>query len=114
MATALILLSSFGPALASRVPPCLFKSLVGFACASCGATRSALALARFDLVGALSINPLATLAWACLILGGLVAGVAALFDRPLPELRLRPTLSLRLAAALALLANWAYLIHQKV
>ena len=42
--------------------PCLFKSLTSYACPGCGSTRALRALAHFDVVSALALNPLLTLA----------------------------------------------------
>ena len=92
------------------LPACLFKSWLALPCPTCGTTRAALALARFDVAAALAVNPLATVAWITLIGGGLVAGLMAAADRPLSAPRLRPTRPLRAAIAVALLLNWAYLV----
>jgi hypothetical protein len=92
---------------------CPLKGLLGLPCATCGMTHAFVALAHGDLPGALQASPL----------GAALAGAAWLFllldlvrlalGRPLP--RLSPGL-LRAAAALgavALVANWAWLLtHQ--
>lgn len=107
---ALIGLSPFAARMVAVLPSCLLKSWLELPCPTCGTTRAALALARFDLPGALAVQPLATLAWIALIGGGLAAGSMAAAGRPLAAPGLRPTRSLRLAIALALLTNWAYLV----
>lgn len=40
------------------VPPCMFETLTGWNCLSCGATRATFALARGDLFTAVYYNPL--------------------------------------------------------
>jgi hypothetical protein len=112
VAATLVAVSPLAPRLAATVPACPFKSLSGLPCAGCGATRAALALARFDLGGAFAVNPLATLAWIGLTAGGLAVGALALINRPLrePDYR-RFTMPARLAAVALVLANWLYLIR---
>lgn len=41
--------------------PCLFNLVTGYYCPGCGITRALHALVHFDLIGALSMNPLAVL-----------------------------------------------------
>lgn len=113
VAVALIALSPAASALASGLPACPVRAWLDLPCPSCGTTRAALALARLDPGAAVAVNPLAALGWIGLVGGGLVAGLMGALDRPLPSLRLRPTLSLRLSVALGLLANWVYLILAK-
>jgi len=111
VAAALVALSPLAPRFAATLPPCLFKLLTGLPCPSCGATRAALDLARFDPAAAFAVSPLAAGGWTLLIAGGLVAGVASLarFEVPEPPNDLpRP---LRWIVIGALLANWAYLIR---
>ncbi len=98
----------FAPALARGLPPCPFRALVGVPCLTCGSTRALLALARFDVGAALSWNPLAAAAAIVLVLGGLAALGAALAGRGVEAPR--PTPALRAAVALALAANWAFLV----
>lgn len=106
----LVLLSPLAELLASALPRCPFKTFTGVPCPACGTTRAALALAGFDPATALLVNPLATLFWSVLVVGGLVAGALALIRRPLREPSGKPPLWLRAGAALAVLINWAYLV----
>ncbi len=39
-------------------PPCVFRTLTGFPCPTCGSTRSLVFLSRGDLYSALAMNPL--------------------------------------------------------
>jgi hypothetical protein len=108
VAAALVALSPLAPRVAAALPACPFKLLTGLPCPTCGATRAALALARFDLAAAFAVSPLAAGGWTLLVAGGLVAGVASLARVELHEPSLpRPFRWFLLAA---LLANWAYLI----
>ena len=98
----------WAPALAQGLAPCPFRTLTGLPCLACGSTRALLDLARFDVVGAFSWNPLAAAAGILLVTGGLVALGAALAGRGVEAPR--PTSALRAALALALAANWVFLV----
>lgn len=109
-AAMLVLLSPLGPVFAGALPACPLKSFTGLPCPSCGATRTALALAEFDLAGALAVSPLATLAWIVVVAGGLAAGVAAVAGYAVPELPRRVPIGWKIAAVAALAVNWLYLV----
>jgi hypothetical protein len=68
---------------------------VGIPCLTCGSTRALLALARFDVGAAFSWNPLAAA-------GAALAGRGVETPRPTP--------ALRAALALAVAANWVFLV----
>jgi len=98
----------FARDLARGVPPCAFHAVTGLPCPTCGATRAVLALARLDPVAALAWNPLVTLAVLAFLAGGVVALARAfrgggVTGGPPPRWA-------GAAAALALAANWAYVI----
>jgi hypothetical protein len=90
---------------------CYFKALTGWACLSCGATRALGRLFELDLAGALAMNPLATMGilslvpWAAADLALLPSGRALSV-----ELAPAAARAARLAFALALAANWIYLL----
>ena len=102
-------LAPLAPQIAAALPDCLFEAVTGLPCPTCGATRSALALSRLDLAEAVAINPLAALAALAFVLGGFVAGVAALAGRSVP-IRAPAGGVLRLLALLAVAANWGWLL----
>lgn len=104
-----VLLAPLAPWLASGLWACPLKELSGVPCPSCGTTRAALHLARLEVVEALVHYPLPTLGWMVFILGGTVAGVAALLHRPLPSIARPPTAFWWFLGA-AVLANWGYSI----
>jgi hypothetical protein len=91
------------------LPGCLFRDLTGLPCPTCGTAHAALAIARLDLPGALAFNPLTTLGALVFLLGGFAAAAASLAGRPLREPRLSGPAP-RLAALLAVAANWAWLL----
>lgn len=109
-AAVLVLLSPFGGVFAGALPACPLKTFTGLPCPSCGATRTALALARLDVPAAFAVSPLATLGWIFVIAGGLAAGAAALAGRAVPELPRRIPWPWRLAAGALVVANWVYLV----
>ena len=82
--------------------------MTGLPCPTCGATRALLALARLDPVAALAWNPLVTLAVLAFLAGGVVALLRAFGGHGVPDGP--PPRWAGAAAALALAANWAYVI----
>ncbi|MGB6001159.1 MAG: DUF2752 domain-containing protein [Thermoanaerobaculia bacterium] len=110
VAVGLLALAPLAPRLATALPACPLKSIVGVPCLTCGSTRAALALGRLDLWTALTINPLVAAGCVMLVVGGLIAGVLALGGKPLREPSWRLAAPVRVAIALVLLANWVYLI----
>ncbi|MGE5275586.1 MAG: DUF2752 domain-containing protein [Acidobacteriota bacterium] len=94
---------------AELLPPCLFRSVTGLPCPTCGSTRAVLALARLDLAGAVALNPLAVAAAIVFVAGGLIAAIAALGGRPLREPQRYPPAA-RLALLAAVAANWVWLL----
>lgn len=91
---------------------CTFKAVTGLPCVTCGSTRTLARLAHLDLVGALAMNPLATVLAVAVLAWGL-ADLVALARRGeaarpgLPPALRRVLLPVAVAAALF---NWAYLI----
>lgn len=102
----------FAPHLAQLLPPCPLHELTGIPCLTCGATRVALLLARGEAFEALALNPMAALGLGAGVLCGLLAPAWVGMRGPL--LRLTPAPHWRLALAVALAANWAYLILRGV
>ncbi len=89
---------------------CPFKALTGAPCPTCGMTHAFVALAHGDLGHALAASPagalLGALAWTFVLvnLGRLLLG------RELPRPGPRAARVLARAGALALVANWAFLL----
>ena len=110
VAAALVLLSPLAPELARGLPPCLLKAVTGLPCPTCGAARVTLALARFDIAGALLMNPLVTLAAVVVVGGGIWSGARALAGRSVWQPPANLSNASRVGMVLAVLANWAYLV----
>jgi Protein of unknown function (DUF2752) len=98
--------SAFGDALWE----CTFKSWTGIPCPTCGTARAAVALARLDVLEALSRYPLPALAWIFLLAGGLGAAAMALLGRQPPQIPSRIPVWGRVAIVAAVLGNWMYSI----
>jgi hypothetical protein len=90
---------------------CVFKGLTGLPCPTCGSTRTLGRLFALDFAGALSQNPLATLA-AVVVGAWALADLALLPGRRAVGVEIAPRLGfvLRLTALALFLANWLYLI----
>jgi len=110
LAVSSLLLRPFWLAFAPLLPACPFRALTGLPCLSCGTTRAAVALLHGDIVRALAINPLATLAGIAFIAGGFVAPLWALASLPLPRLGTPTPRALRVGLVGVLLLDWAWVI----
>ena len=87
------------------------RVLWDFPCALCGGTRSLKLMLSGDWPGALSMNPLVTVATSLLLVWLLYAAVVLLRRWPRVRLVEWTTLSVRWASGLVLLlvlANWGY------
>jgi hypothetical protein len=110
VAAVLVALAPWAAAFEGGFWPCIFKSLTGYPCPTCGLTRAAIALARFDVLGALGRYPLPTLAWMFLIGGGLLAAAMTLAGRTPPCIPSKVPTWVKAALVAVLLLNWAYSI----
>lgn len=96
-------------------PHCIFLSVTGHPCATCGATRSAIAFFHADFWSAWKWNPL-----VFLFLSGLSifdAYAFAVLVTHAPRLRIvqftpAQKIVLRLLAVILLLSNWIYLLSR--
>jgi hypothetical protein len=106
-AAAVILLSTY------KLPMilCYFKLVTGHPCLTCGGTRAAVRLLRLDPAGALTMNPLVTVAGLLVAAWGVADLVLLTRGRAL-RVELGPGAArvLRIALPLAVVANWIYLI----
>jgi hypothetical protein len=96
-------------------PHCVFLSLTGHPCLTCGATRSAIAFFHFDFWSALKWNPLVfTILCGLSIFDAYAAVVLILRARRfrLVQLTLSEKKFIRVAAILVLLSNWIYLLSR--
>ena len=97
--------------LAERVlPPCALHTLTGIPCFACGSSRAVLAMARGDWLGALALNPLASLGIVAGCVGGFVAPGWVALHAPILAVRGSTARWLRIVAWCAIAAQWVYLI----
>lgn len=108
-----LLIGRFVP-LATLIPfwGCSFRALTGIACPGCGLTRVADRLTHLNVLGALRANPLGTVAATMFALAAVAMLAHLVFAVPLPDVELteREWRRARLAAALAFVVNYAYVI----
>jgi hypothetical protein len=97
-------------ALAPILRPCVFRTLTGIPCPTCGTTRAAVAFLDGHLLAAAANNPLATAAGFAFVVGAPVVAAFSLREQPLPPLPTSFPGWVRLAAVGVIGLNWAYLI----
>ncbi|MEQ1859308.1 MAG: DUF2752 domain-containing protein [Chthoniobacteraceae bacterium] len=99
------------------MPPCVWHELTGVPCIGCGSTRCVRLLVQGAWGAAFAMNPLTFTALAGVVIYDLYAAAVLLLRLP----RLRPGKwpawlgwTTRIAIAIALVANWAWLIARGV
>ena len=97
-------------ALTPHLRPCVFRSLTGIPCPTCGTTRAATAFLNGDLLTALAVNPLAATAGFIFVVGAPVAVLWAIARWPVPELPNPWPRWFRASVVAVIAANWAYVV----
>ena len=93
------------------LPPCIFKSLTGVPCLTCGGTHCVVSLSRFDMMTSFMYNPLIFMGLIGLLLFSLLILMGLLFRyRLVIELALSEKRALRFSIIVLVLLDWAYLI----
>jgi len=97
-------------------PNCLFKSLTGFPCLTCGMSRLLINLSHFKILTAFYFNPLIFIGIIIILILMLFALISYLFHLPHYHLILTKTEKRLLLAfiILAVLLNWSYLFLSKI
>jgi hypothetical protein len=90
--------------------PCVFRSLTGFPCPTCGTTRAATAFLDGHLIAALAANPLAAVAGLLFVVGAPLAAFWAVARWPVPVLPTPLPGWMRGGAVAVVAANWLYII----
>jgi hypothetical protein len=97
-------------AIAPLLRPCVFRSLTGFPCPTCGTTRAATAFLHGDLATAFTANPLAAAAGLFFVFGTPLVVLWAVARLPVPELPSPLSGWIRIGAITLIAANWIYVI----
>jgi len=95
-------------------PHCLFLTLTGHPCVTCGATRAAIAFFHLDFAGAFQWNPLVFGFLCVLSLFDAYAFLTLIMRTPRLRLLFSPNEKnfVRLVAIALVLSNWIYLLSR--
>lgn len=96
--------------IAPRLGPCVFRSLTGIQCPTCGTTRAATAILDGDFLTALAANPLAAAVGLAFIVGAPLAALWATVRWPVPVLSPTAWRWIRVGMVALITVNWLYLI----
>ena len=97
-------------AAAPHLRPCVFRSLTGIPCPTCGTTRAATTFLDGDLLTAFAANPLAAAAGSIFVFGAPIGVLWALARWPVPALPTPLPSWIRASVVAIIAANWAYVI----
>jgi hypothetical protein len=97
-------------AIAPLLRPCIFRSLTGVPCPTCGTTRAATAFLGGNLISAFTANPLAAAMGLLFVVGAPLATLWAIAKWPIPVLPSPLPTWLRIGAVALIAANWLYVI----
>jgi hypothetical protein len=108
----LVVLAHLSSQFAIPIPLCPLKTLTGIPCPTCGGTRAMRALSHGALLAALRLNPLVTIGAIALLPCLAYAAWVTLFNTSRLRFAFSPADQrfLRVAAWVAILANWTFLI----
>ena len=97
-------------AAAVAMPSCIWRASTGWPCPGCGTTRAIVRLLHVDLSWAFAVNPLAAGSVLAFVACGFAAPVWLAFggQRPFVTGRARPAWIAGIAVAIV--ANWAWLV----
>jgi hypothetical protein len=96
--------------IAPHLRPCIFRSLTGIPCPTCGTTRAAAAFLEGNLPAALAANPLAAAVGVLFVIGAPLAALWAVARWPMPVLPTPLPGWTRIGAVALIVANWLYVI----
>ena len=109
-AVSAIVLRPLWLAAAPHLRSCIFRSLTGVPCPTCGTTRAATAFLQGHVMTAFANSPLATLAGLLFVVGAPIAVIWTTARWPVPSLSNPLPPWVRIAAVGLIAANWLYLI----
>lgn len=92
-------------------PPCIFRSITGIPCLTCGGTHCVIALSQLDPISAFFYNPMIMLTFMGMIIFSLGWALAIIFQRRLVvKVSSTEKRFLRIMAIFLVAVNWTYLI----
>lgn len=97
-------------AIAPFLRPCVFHSLTGIPCPTCGTTRAAVAFLGGNLIAAFVANPLAAAAGLLFVVGAPLATLWAVARWPIPVVPTPFPMWVRIGGAALIAANWLFVI----
>lgn len=97
-------------AIAPHLRPCIFRSLTGIPCPTCGTTRAATAFLDGNLLAALTANPLAAIIGIVFVAGAPLAALWAVARWPVPVTPTPLPVWSRAIVVALIVANWLYII----
>ena len=104
-------LANFIDDLPRLIPPCMFHAITGIPCPACGGSRTGILLSHFQVLDALTLNPLFFILFLALAVWGLNTITGLLSGRNLVvELSDAERKIMRWIILLAIPINWLYLI----
>jgi len=90
--------------------PCIFRSVTGIPCPTCGTTRAATAFLEGNLLAAFAANPLAAAMGLLFVAGAPIAALWAIARWPVPLLPTPLPVWMRVTAVVTIVVNWLYVI----
>jgi len=105
---AVIILRSF-----NRLPhfPCVFKTVTGFPCPTCGSTRVVTSLLKFDIIEAFGWNPLVFLIGIAFIIWVSYGFYMQISGKKIKiRLSKKESLFIKLVLLILFFSNWIYLV----
>lgn len=109
-----VLALKFAAPLVHLLPRCVLHDLLSLPCPTCGTTRALLACARGDFAAAFAANPLTAMIYMSLFVAtGVLLAATVANKNVLNRLNAAHLTIVRRMAALALGANWIYLLARE-
>jgi len=90
--------------------PCIFRSITGIPCPTCGTTRAATAFLNGEILAAFAANPLAAAMGLLFVAGAPIATLWAIARWPVPLLPTPLPMWVRIGAVALIASNWIYVI----
>ena len=97
-------------AIAPLLRPCVFRSLTGIPCPTCGTTRAATSFLNGEILAAFAANPLAAGFGLLFVVGAPLATLWAIARWPVPLLPTPIPMWIRVGAVALVSINWLWVL----